>query len=183
MVNEALTFAGPGAGTVTAKVTQNGWAWVIYQQLSLYLVQQSVRLPFQVVQGRRLLIWQYKDTAKSGSPPRVGKLARRGGGLAQCRELTLPYSDLGHKSDLISVFQTEGQQMASCIASISHGRSSVLVIDCARWELRGSFHLNWPRVCPAAQSTNAAGLPSRYNHLQSGIPASRTDQRTLHTSP
>nr|ABL84944.1 Nup133 [Drosophila melanogaster] len=101
VVNEALTFAGPGAGTVTAKVTQNGWAWV--------------------VQGRRLLIWQYKDTAKLGSPPRVGKLARRGGGLAQCRELTLPYSDLGHKSDLISVFQTEGQQMASCIAVSATG--------------------------------------------------------------
>nr|ABL84948.1 Nup133 [Drosophila simulans] len=101
VVNEALTFAGPGAGTVTAKVTQNGWAWV--------------------VQGRRLLIWQYKDTAKSGSPPRVFKLARRGGGLAQCRELTLPYSDLGHKSDLISVFQTEGQQMASCIAVSATG--------------------------------------------------------------
>ncbi|XP_016961291.1 nuclear pore complex protein Nup133 [Drosophila biarmipes] len=101
VVNEALTFAGPGAGTVTAKVTQNGWAWV--------------------VQGRRLLIWQYKDTAKNSSPPRVGKPARRGAGLAQCRELTLPYSDLGHKSDLISVFQTEGQQMASCIAVSATG--------------------------------------------------------------
>jgi len=67
------------------------------------------------------LIWQYKDTTKSGSPPRVGKPARRGGGLAQCRELTLPYSDLGHKSDLISVFQTEGQQMASCIAVSATG--------------------------------------------------------------
>ncbi|KAI8045319.1 nuclear pore complex protein Nup133 [Drosophila gunungcola] len=101
VVNEALTFAGSGAGTVTAKVTQNGWAWV--------------------VQGRRLLIWQYKDTAKSGSPPRLGKPGRRGGGLAQCRELTLPYSDLGHKSDLVSVFQTEGQQMASCIAVSATG--------------------------------------------------------------
>ncbi|XP_016974510.1 nuclear pore complex protein Nup133 [Drosophila rhopaloa] len=101
VVNEALTFSGSGAGTVTAKVTQNGWAWV--------------------VQGRRLLIWQYKDTTKSGSPPRVAKPGRRGGGLAQCRELTLTYSDLGHKSDLISVFQTEGQQMASCIAVSATG--------------------------------------------------------------
>ncbi|XP_017082758.1 nuclear pore complex protein Nup133 [Drosophila eugracilis] len=100
VVNEALTFSGHGSDTVTAKVTQNGWAWV--------------------VQGRRLLIWQYKDTSKSGSPPRAGKPGRRGG-LAQCRELTLPYSDLGHKSDLISVFQTEGQQMASCIAVSATG--------------------------------------------------------------
>ncbi|KAH8382783.1 hypothetical protein KR009_005236 [Drosophila setifemur] len=101
VVNEALTFAGAGTGTVSAKVSQNGWAWV--------------------VQGRRLLIWQYKDQGKPGSPPRVGKPNRRAGGLAQCRELTLPYSDLGHKSELISVFQTEGQQMASCIAVSSTG--------------------------------------------------------------
>ncbi|KAH8330617.1 hypothetical protein KR067_005786 [Drosophila pandora] len=102
VVNEALTFAGAGSATVTAKVAQNGWAWVI--------------------QGRRLLIWQYKDQSKSGSPPRANKpTGRRAGGLAQCRELTLPYSDLGHKSDLVSVFQTEGQQMASCISVSATG--------------------------------------------------------------
>ncbi|EDW82956.1 uncharacterized protein Dwil_GK22571 [Drosophila willistoni] len=101
VVNEALTFAGALPGTVSAKVSQNGWAWV--------------------VQGRRLLIWQYKDSTKVGSPPRGAKQQRRGGTLAQCRELTLPYSDLAHKSGLISVFQTEGQQTASCIAVSSTG--------------------------------------------------------------
>lgn len=118
-VNEALTFAGPNANAVSAKITQSGWAWV--------------------VQGRRLLIWQYKDapgTGKIGSPPRMGKHQRRAGTSAQCRELTLPYSDIGHKSELVSVFQTEGQQMASCIAisatgevrywaSIAHDNNSV----------------------------------------------------------
>ncbi|KAH8278396.1 hypothetical protein KR018_002289 [Drosophila ironensis] len=102
VVNEALTFAGTGAGVVTAKLAQNGWAWV--------------------VQGRRLLIWQYKDQTKaSGSPQRNNKLNRRTAALAQCRELSLPYSDLGHKSELVSVFQTEGQQMASCIAVSATG--------------------------------------------------------------
>ncbi|KAH8251892.1 hypothetical protein KR038_010693 [Drosophila bunnanda] len=100
-VNEALTFPGSGAATITAKVAQNGWAWV--------------------VQGRRLLIWQYKDPTKSNSPPRAGLTPRRTGGMAQSRELTLPYSDLGHKSELISVFHTAGQQMASCISVSATG--------------------------------------------------------------
>ncbi|XP_017149323.1 nuclear pore complex protein Nup133-like isoform X2 [Drosophila miranda] len=95
VVNEALTFVGSAAGAVSAKVAQNGWAWV--------------------VQGRRLLIWQYKETSKGAKKP------RRGGGLSQCRELQLPYSDLGYDSELISVFQTDGQQMASCIAVSATG--------------------------------------------------------------
>ncbi|XP_022210631.2 nuclear pore complex protein Nup133 [Drosophila obscura] len=101
VVNEALTFVGSAAGTVSAKVAQNGWAWVVH--------------------GRRLLIWQYKESSKSGSSPRTAKHPRRGAGLSQCRELQLPYSDLGYKSDLISVFQTDGQQMASCIAVSATG--------------------------------------------------------------
>ncbi|XP_033254419.1 nuclear pore complex protein Nup133-like, partial [Drosophila miranda] len=44
VVNEALTFVGSAAGAVSAKVAQNGWAWVVH--------------------GRRLLIWQYKETSK-----------------------------------------------------------------------------------------------------------------------
>ncbi|XP_030369788.1 nuclear pore complex protein Nup133 [Scaptodrosophila lebanonensis] len=102
-VNEALTFK-EGSCNVSAKCAQNGWAWV--------------------VQGRRLLIWQYKESSqgiKTGSPPRSLKPQRRGGSLAQCRELTLPHSDIGHKSSLVSVFQTEGQQMASCIAVSAPG--------------------------------------------------------------
>jgi len=45
VVNEALTFAGPGAGTVTAKVTQNGWAWVRSQRgEDLHLPLDSITL-------------------------------------------------------------------------------------------------------------------------------------------
>lgn len=55
---------------------------------------------------------------------------------AQCRELTLPHCDIGHKASLITVFVPEGQQMASCLAvsptgdvrywpSIAHDQSSV----------------------------------------------------------
>ncbi|EDV94537.1 nuclear pore complex protein Nup133 [Drosophila grimshawi] len=116
-VNEALTFTGTMGNTVSAKIAQNGYAWV--------------------VQGRRLLIWQYRNKSGAGqanSPPRLGK---RGATSAQCRELTLPHSDIGHKSELVSVFQTEDSQaMASCIAvsatgdvrywaSIAHDNNSV----------------------------------------------------------
>lgn len=54
----------------------------------------------------------------------------------QCRELSLPHCDIGHKATLITVFQPKGQQMASCLAisptgdirywpSIAHDGSSV----------------------------------------------------------
>ncbi|EDW30446.1 GL18034 [Drosophila persimilis] len=95
VVNEALTSVGSAAGTVSAKVAQNGLAWVVH--------------------GRRLLIWQYKESSKDAKNP------TREGGFPQCRELQLPYSDLGYNSELISVFQTDGQQMASCIAVSATG--------------------------------------------------------------
>lgn len=55
---------------------------------------------------------------------------------AQCRELTLPHCDIGHKASLITVFMPDGQQMASCLAvsptgdvrywpSIAHDGSSI----------------------------------------------------------
>lgn len=54
----------------------------------------------------------------------------------QCRELTLPHCDIGHKASLITVFMGDGQQMASCLAvsptgdvrywpSIAHDGSSI----------------------------------------------------------
>lgn len=36
--------------------------------------------------------------------------------ISQCRELTLPHCDIGHKASLITVFTTDGQQMASCLS-------------------------------------------------------------------
>ncbi|XP_037820765.1 nuclear pore complex protein Nup133 [Lucilia sericata] len=124
LVNEALTFSEKNQ-SVSVRCSENGWAWVVH--------------------GRRLLVWQYKDVrnASTGnSPPKSAKdlLARshqrRGGAMAQCRELTLPHCDIGHKASLVSVFLSESQQMASCVAvsptgdvrywpSIAHDGSSV----------------------------------------------------------
>lgn len=92
-VNEALMFADRSTN-VSLNCSNNGWAWAIC--------------------GRKLLIWQYKDTTSKfenslRTPQR--KLA-----ISQCRELTLPHCDIGHKASLITVFTTEGQQMASCLS-------------------------------------------------------------------
>lgn len=125
LVNEALTFSEKNQ-TVSVRCAENGWAWVVH--------------------GRRLLVWQYKDVRNVGtgnSPPKSAKelinrnSQRRAGGMAQCRELTLPHCDIGHKASLVSVFLSEGQQqMAFCVAvsptgdvrywpSIAHDGSSV----------------------------------------------------------
>lgn len=63
-------------------------------------------------------MWQFRES-RAGSPRLEG--ARRRGVAAQCRELTLPHCDIGHKSTLITVFQNEGQQMASCLAVSATG--------------------------------------------------------------
>ncbi|XP_011189128.2 nuclear pore complex protein Nup133 [Zeugodacus cucurbitae] len=122
LVNEALTFNEKNQN-VSVRCAPNGWAWIVH--------------------GRRLLIWQYKDTKRTGdsTSPRTPKellraQQRRGNAMAQCRELTLPHCDIGHKATLVSVFMGEGQQMASCVAvsptgdvrywpSIAHDGSSV----------------------------------------------------------
>lgn len=55
---------------------------------------------------------------------------------SQCRELTLPHCDIGHKVSLISVFVHPGHNMASCLAvsptgdvrywpSVAHDGSSI----------------------------------------------------------
>lgn len=95
---------------------KNGWAWVVC--------------------GRRLLVWQYRES-KFGSPRSDGtRPIQRRGIAGQCRELTLPHCDIGHKASLITVFVSEGQQMASCLAvsptgdirywpSVAHDGSSI----------------------------------------------------------
>jgi len=55
--------------------------------------------------GRRLLIWQYKQTLDARRQWRVVS--------SQCRELTLPPSDLAHRADLVSVFIAEGSQVST----------------------------------------------------------------------
>lgn len=96
-VNEALMFNDRNAN-VTVNCSDNGWSWAI--------------------SGRKLLVWQYKDTNLT-SPPKADiqlRTPQRRPLISQCRELTLPHCDIGHKASLITVFATEGQQMASCLS-------------------------------------------------------------------
>lgn len=95
IVNEALTFSERNSA-VSISCSDNGWAWA--------------------VSGRKLLVWQYKES-KVGSPKfDTPRTPQRRNITGQCRELTLPHCDIGHKASLISVFSTDGQQMASCLA-------------------------------------------------------------------
>jgi len=59
-----------------------------------------------LVSGRRLVIWRY----------------RAGGGRAQCRELSLPPSDLAHRAELCLVYsQGEGGHTPCCLAVSPEG--------------------------------------------------------------
>lgn len=105
-VTELLTFSDKNAA-VSVKYSKNGWAWA--------------------VSGRKLLIWQFKGPsriASSGSGPDAAKLAKTPSGrnvASQCRELTLPHCDIGHKARLITVFVPEGSQTAACLAVSATG--------------------------------------------------------------
>ena len=79
-------------------------------------------------------MWQYKETAVSKQD--TPRTPQRRVATGQCRELTLPHCDIGHKATLITVFLAQGQQMASCLAvsptgdvrywpSIAHDGSSI----------------------------------------------------------
>lgn len=55
--------------------------------------------------GRRLLIWQYKQTpimTQQRRPPST-----------QCRELTLPASELAHRADLVWVYTRDDSPVSS----------------------------------------------------------------------
>lgn len=100
-VTELLTFSDRKA-LVSVNYAKNGWAWA--------------------VSGRKLLIWQYKNQSKVTSE--AGKLLKTQSGrniASQCRELTLPHCDIGHKARLITVFFPEGSQTASCLAVSTTG--------------------------------------------------------------
>lgn len=82
---------------VTINCSENGWAWAI--------------------SGRKLLVWQYKDVNPTSPKNEILlRTPQRRQMISQCRELTLPHCDIGHKASLITVFTTEGQQMASCLS-------------------------------------------------------------------
>ncbi|XP_055536307.1 nuclear pore complex protein Nup133 [Wyeomyia smithii] len=118
-VNEILAFAERTAA-VSINYSPIGWAWLVH--------------------GRRLLIWQYREShlkAMSSASGAMDNLPTPRRALAsQCRQLTLPHCDIGHKATLVSVFICEGHQMASCLAvspagdvrywpSIAHDGSSI----------------------------------------------------------
>lgn len=105
-VNEALMFSERNAD-VTLNCSDNGWAWAIC--------------------GRKLLVWQYKDAGATSPKSDIQmRTPQRRAVISQCRELTLPHCDIGHKATLITVFTTEGQQMASCLSISPTG-------DCRFW--------------------------------------------------
>lgn len=85
-----------GKTNVSINCSENGWSWAIC--------------------GRKLFVWQYKDIKTTS--PRLENLRtpQRRPIISQCRELTLPHCDIGHKASLITVFTTDGQQMASCLS-------------------------------------------------------------------
>lgn len=92
LVTEALTYADRSTA-VSAHISPDGWAWLVC--------------------GRRLLIWQYKQ------PPAMTQQRRPPS--TQCRELTLPASDLAHRADLVWVYTREDSQVPACIAVSPEG--------------------------------------------------------------
>ena len=68
-----------------------------------------------MVCGRRLLIWQYRQSPVLTDTPSKKSL------LNQCFELQLPQSDLAHRAELVSVFVSSGSTTPSCIAVSPEG--------------------------------------------------------------
>ncbi|KAG5890186.1 hypothetical protein JTB14_010650 [Gonioctena quinquepunctata] len=96
LITEALTFADRNT-VVSARISECGFAWVVC--------------------GRRLLIWQYRQSLSSAT----GTPQRKHGSINQCFELQLPQSDLAHRAELVSVFISAGCNTPSCIAVSPEG--------------------------------------------------------------
>lgn len=77
LVVEALSARGISFNSMSVKIIDKGWAWL--------------------VSGRNLLIWKFKDPEAQKGP----KTRRM---ISPCYELQLPQSDLVHKAELIQVF-------------------------------------------------------------------------------
>lgn len=78
LVVEALSADGVSFSSISVKLSDRGWAWII--------------------SGRKLFIWKFKDAKSTNQASK----ARRT--LSPCYELQLPPSDLLHRADLIHVF-------------------------------------------------------------------------------
>lgn len=99
-MTELLTFSDKNAA-VSVNYSKNGWAWA--------------------VSGRKLLIWQYKGPLKFLSADKVPRTPSGRSVASQCRELTLPHCDIGHKARLITVFVPDGSQTTACLAVSTTG--------------------------------------------------------------
>lgn len=81
-------------------LSKDGWAWFVC--------------------GRQLVIWKF---SKSTSVSSAMTPSRKSIAVSspKCHELTLPPSDLAHKSDLVAVFSSEPDSVPSCIAVSPEG--------------------------------------------------------------
>ena len=85
---------------VSVCISPNGWAWLVH--------------------GRRLVIWRYtRGNLYSASSSGRSSFASVS---ANCRELTLPPSDLSHNAKLVNVFAVNENQTPSCIAVSPEGK-------------------------------------------------------------
>ena len=85
---------------VSVCISPNGWAWLVH--------------------CRRLVIWRYtKGNLSSASSTGRSSFASVS---ANCRELTLPPSDLAHNAKLVNVFAVNENQTPSCIAVSPEGK-------------------------------------------------------------
>lgn len=134
-IQEALAFSD---SAISVNFSSNGWAWVSFNfktiTITIYYLNSKI---FKVVSGRKLLVWQYKDSKSSStvSEPYKASHTKPRNTTSQCRILTLPHCDIGHKARLITVFENNPMAVA-CLAvsttgdvrywpSIAHDGSSI----------------------------------------------------------
>lgn len=67
---------------VSVRISNEGWAWFVC--------------------GRRLLVWRCKGTTEEGKRHFINN---------QCRELTLPSSDLAYRAELVVIYTAAGNQV------------------------------------------------------------------------
>lgn len=88
-----------GRTECSVTLSKDGWAWFVC--------------------GRQLVIWKYpKSTVATGSTTPSRKSLSVS---PKSYELTLPPSDLAHKSDLVAVFSSDPDNVPSCIAVSPEG--------------------------------------------------------------
>lgn len=85
---------------MSVRISECGYAWLVC--------------------GRRLLVWQYRQSVLNNAGPGTPQ-RRTMSGATQCYELTLPQSDLAHRADLVTVFNCPGSHTPSCIAVSPEG--------------------------------------------------------------